>query len=108
MMPDVNGVKQPVHYHFLDDSTNNHPSYPKTKCPVLIIHGTEDPIVPIETSRIFVEQSPSDRQLEEVVDGHDLIDSLDFITDKVISFLELDEEEEESKSKAMESSSSKL
>ena len=47
--------------------------------PVVIIHATLDPIVPIEVSRAYAAKAPGQVLLHEVDDGHRLSGHLDLI-----------------------------
>ena len=48
--------EEPINYHFFTD-LHTHPAYPLvTTCPITIIHGLHDDIVPIETSREYIKR----------------------------------------------------
>ena len=53
-------------------------SWPTLPHPTIILHGQQDDIVPIESSR-KVSESNESVELIEVEDGHRLADSLHFI-----------------------------
>lgn len=68
--------EEPVDYEFFHDF-QNHPSYPLvTTCPITIIHGLHDDIVPIETSREYMQRLRPLNQhrtlMIEVDDDHNL------------------------------------
>ncbi len=47
---------EPINYHFFQD-LHSYPSYPiVTTCPITIIHGLHDDVVPVETSREYMQQ----------------------------------------------------
>ncbi len=56
-------------------------------CPIRIIHGREDDIVPIEHSREYAAHFPDRVQLVEVDSGHRLADQMALIWAQVESFL---------------------
>ncbi len=70
------------------DDSLRHPAYPKLTCPTLIIHGTDDEQVPIETSRSYALEHPNVK-LVEVRDDHGLATSIDTISSLVEQFFEL-------------------
>ncbi|RLB55124.1 MAG: alpha/beta hydrolase [Deltaproteobacteria bacterium] len=86
-MPDASGVYAPVHYGFYIESLRQ-PGRPSVPCPTLIIHGTRDETVPIETSRSYVADHPG-IELIEVDDDHRLGASIDRITWEALSFFGL-------------------
>ena len=55
--------------------------------PMMIIHGRNDEVVPIENSRRYVAGYPDQTQLVEVESDHRLNDQLDLIWHYVLSFL---------------------
>ena len=81
------GKMQPVHWAFLEDA-RTHPDFPEVACPVRIIHGTRDPIVPIDSSRRYAAEHDN-VELVEVDDEHSLTQSLDTIEEHIIDFFEL-------------------
>eukprot|EP01087_Luapelamoeba_hula_P018085 TRINITY_DN5780_c0_g1_i1.p1 TRINITY_DN5780_c0_g1~~TRINITY_DN5780_c0_g1_i1.p1 ORF type:complete len:235 (-),score=36.90 TRINITY_DN5780_c0_g1_i1:6-710(-) len=96
-LPDSKGVPTEVHYDFFLD-TKRHPTFPQPACPVLIIHGNQDNIVPLESSKRFMSQHQQhqqhqQRRLIEVDDGHELMNPavLTRIATETASFLELKE-----------------
>lgn len=85
VLPNARGVPVPVHWGFLEDALAHDP-IPRPPCPTLIIHGTRDAIVPIESSRAWVATLP-DARLVEVDDDHELVASLPRIADETLRFL---------------------
>ena len=76
-MPNAVGELVEVDYGLVEDA-QNHPSRPVVPCPTTIIHGRNDAVVPIETSRDYARAH--DRvKLIEVDDDHVLSASLDTI-----------------------------
>jgi pimeloyl-ACP methyl ester carboxylesterase len=84
MIPDAAGKPVAVHYAFIEEG-KKHPAWPEVPCPTLIIHGTRDETVPVESSRMYVESHPSVR-LVEVDDDHALIGSIDRIVEESLDF----------------------
>ncbi|MFO0747556.1 MAG: YqiA/YcfP family alpha/beta fold hydrolase [Myxococcota bacterium] len=66
--PDADGRPTAVHWGFIEDALTQ-PQSPPVPCPTVIIHGTSDATVPIETSRAYVAAHPL-ATLVEVDDGH--------------------------------------
>jgi len=84
---DSNDSLQPVHWELFENASKRHPSYPMPECPALLVHGTEDRVVPIESSRTFVDKhGPS--ELVEVEDNHKLYDSLPRIARLALDFFD--------------------
>ena len=81
------GTLQPVHWEFLENA-RTHPAFPEVSCPVRIVHGRRDPIVPIESSRRYAAEHEN-VELVEVDDEHSLVDSVDTIEREVVDFFEL-------------------
>ncbi len=75
-MEDATGVYAPVHYGFYVEALRQ-PGRPEVPCPTLLVHGTRDEVVPIESSRAYAEalQLP----LLELDDDHSLGASVDRI-----------------------------
>ena len=73
--------EQPLHYSFYDE-LHTISDYPLVDCPVYIVHGTEDDVVPLLASHIYIDkltqhrtqqqQSVNDIQLITVQDDHAL------------------------------------
>jgi len=78
-----------VHWELYRDARDEHPAYPEVDASVLILHGREDAIVPLETSRTFVE-GHGDARLEVLEDNHRLHDSVDTIADRALEFFGVD------------------
>jgi len=74
-----------VHYGLLEDAAN-FPGFPDLRQPVLIFHGTDDPVVPVSFSREFVASHLSAR-LREMDSDHELLNVLDLITSEALPFL---------------------
>jgi len=90
------GVMQVSHYAFqqevslrydyrLDALQYTEPAPPPT--PIMIIHGQNDDVVPIEYSRVYAASFPHQAQLIEVDSDHRLNDQLEFIWGQARSFL---------------------
>jgi pimeloyl-ACP methyl ester carboxylesterase len=65
----------PVHYEFIVDA-ERHGAHPPTPCPTLIIHGSQDALVPFVGSQRYAGQYPGRVELVQVEDGHELVKSL--------------------------------
>jgi len=78
-----------LHYDFFDDITEKHPPYPQVSCPMSIVHGKLDRLVPIESSRKFINEQKHKQliTLVEVDDDHYLTNSLSQIIPIVSQFL---------------------
>lgn len=79
-----------VHWELYRDARENHPDYPTIDVPALLVHGRDDEIVPVESSREFVRRTPEAR-LEVLEDDHRLHDSIDSIADCAFDFFGLDD-----------------
>lgn len=79
-LPDATGTPVDVHFGLVEDA-RTHPARPTVSCPTTIIHGTQDSVVPIESSRRYVQDhpQPSLMSLIEVDDEHPLSESLPII-----------------------------
>lgn len=78
----------PVHWEMIADMAR-YPREPVVPCPTLIIHGTEDPTVPVETSRAYAAAHPQ-VELVEVLDNHSLMGSLAHIGDETLHWFGLE------------------
>jgi pimeloyl-ACP methyl ester carboxylesterase len=73
-----------VHYGFYEEALAQ-PATPEVPCPTLIVHGTRDEVVPIDSSRRYAE-TRDHVELIEVDDDHKLAASIDRIADEVARF----------------------
>ncbi len=85
LFDDAEGRPQPVHYRFYEEHCAE-PAFPDARCPTLIVHGTRDETVPVESSRRYAASRPN-VTLIEVDDGHDLLASLETIVERALDFL---------------------
>ncbi len=76
---DAAGVPVRLHWELMADARRQ-PAVPSPRCPVLIVHGRHDRVVPLAVSEAFASSHPG-VELEVVEDGHDLLPSLPRITD---------------------------
>jgi pimeloyl-ACP methyl ester carboxylesterase len=76
----------PLRYDFHQDGLRYRQPVPPVM-PVMIVHGRQDEVVPVEYSRQYAVDYPDRLQLIEVDSVHTLYDQLPFIWDKVRSFL---------------------
>lgn len=83
--PDAEGEPRPVSWGLIDDA-KTHPARPSVHCPTVVIHGVNDEVVPIETSRRWALDHPN-VTLHEVDDGHELVASIDTISQVALDFL---------------------
>jgi pimeloyl-ACP methyl ester carboxylesterase len=77
LVPDASGRLVGLHWAFMEEARRVPPA-PVPSCPGIIVHGTRDDIVPIDSSRAYVETNSSFR-LVEVDDDHGLATSVDRI-----------------------------
>ncbi|MCL7452832.1 MAG: esterase [Anaerolineae bacterium] len=80
------GGKIPLEFGFYVDGQQYQEGVPPAK-PVRIIHGREDNVVPVGTSRRYAVKHPEQVELFEVEAGHVLNDHLDMIWEHVQGFL---------------------
>ncbi len=90
-VPDGAGVPTPLHWGFIEDAMT-HPRVPEVACPTLIIHGTRDETVPIESSRTYA-AARDHVALVEVDDDHTLAASLPQIAAAALAFFGLGDAE---------------
>ena len=83
-MADGEGKLVAGHYGF-DVEALGQPGTPSVPCPTLIIHGTRDEVVPIDSSRAYA-KSHDNVRLIEVDDVHDLAASTGRICDEALAF----------------------
>jgi pimeloyl-ACP methyl ester carboxylesterase len=69
------GGMSTVDFGFVEDVERIDVGYPDVRVPVLIMHGVNDDVVPVERARTFAANRPNVR-LIELADGHELIASL--------------------------------
>jgi uncharacterized protein len=81
-IPDGAGTPTPVHWAFIEEMRRL-PAAPVVPCPTVIIHGRNDPTVPIEGSRRYAAAHAERVRLVEVDDDHGLVASIDCIFDEV-------------------------
>lgn len=79
------GVLTPLHWE-LCESVRRHPPFPDVPCPTRIVHGRQDEVVPIESSRRYAADHPH-VTLIEVDDDHSLLASLDRVEEEAVGFL---------------------
>lgn len=78
--------QRPLSYDFVEGAAN-YEDEPDFHQPALVIHGIDDPVVPIEVSRKFCADHPNAR-LCEVKSGHELTDVLDRLWSETERFLQ--------------------
>lgn len=81
-------AEQFLGYQFVKDAAR-YPDEPEFRQPALILHGTRDPVVPVEISRAYGERHPN-VQLRLLDSAHELTDVLDPMWEEVAGFLEID------------------
>jgi pimeloyl-ACP methyl ester carboxylesterase len=79
------GREMPIGYQLLEDASQFEP-FPDVSQPVLILHGNQDPIVPVQQSLAFVRSHPNAR-LVQLESGHELTDVLESVWRESESFL---------------------
>ncbi len=75
-----------VDFGFVDDAAAIDVGFPEVHVPTLILHGTEDDVVPIEHSRRFAAGKRHVRVVE-LEDGHELVASLPYLLAEADAFL---------------------
>lgn len=85
--PDATGAPVPVHWGFVEAALR-HPAIPIAPCQTLIVHGTQDAVVPLASSQAYADVYPN-VSLVTVDDDHGLIASLPTIATATIDFFEL-------------------
>ncbi len=75
-----------LHWEFMRDARSHEP-WPEVNCPVFIVHGNRDDVVPVELSRHYAERS--NVELLEVDDDHALAGSLSEIATSMRKFWNL-------------------
>ncbi len=80
-MEDAKGTVVPLHWEFVEDALR-HPAVPEPQCPITIVHGVRDEVVPIESSRKYAAREHV--TLIETEDDHGLADSVDTIFEACI------------------------
>ncbi len=78
------GEEVGLHWEFIENASQ-HPSTPAVPCPTVILHGAQDEVVPIGSSRRYA-QAHSNATLIEVEDNHGLVASVGRIEEEVLSF----------------------
>lgn len=81
---DAVGLLRPLHWEFVENA-RLHPPFPAPACPVRLVHGSRDDVVPIELSRKFAAMHQG-TELVEVDDDHTLAGSLDRVAEEALSF----------------------
>ena len=76
---------RPVWYGLLEDAWQ-YEDFPDFSQPALIFHGAHDDVVPFEYSRQFA-ATHSNAALEVVDSGHELLNVLDHMAERVVPFL---------------------
>ena len=87
MVPDGSGTPTPLHWEFIEDA-RKHPGEPENFHPVRIIHGRQDEVVPLDSSRVY-ETKNSRVDLIETEDDHYLMRSLSTIEENIVSYFHL-------------------
>lgn len=85
VMADGAGAPRPLHYGFYEELSAE-PARPDVSCPTLILHGTRDERVSIESSREYAAAHANVR-LVELDDVHDLHASIELIIERALAFL---------------------
>jgi hypothetical protein len=78
----------PLHYDFVKDLERYAESHLKSAIPTLILHGTQDDVIPIQASRSYAEIRPWVR-LIELESDHALTDQMPQIWQSICQFCDL-------------------
>jgi pimeloyl-ACP methyl ester carboxylesterase len=81
------GVLTPLHWGFIEDS-RRWPQRPEVGCPTLILHGTQDEVVPVSSSREYAAGRPHVRLIELEAD-HRMLAVSGRLVEEAIGFLGL-------------------
>lgn len=81
------GQTEHIGYELYKDALSYEP-YPEITQPILIIHGLNDDVVPVEVSREFTLRTANAR-LVEVSSGHELTDQVELIWQETRLFLQI-------------------
>lgn len=90
MFEDGAGEPTPVHWGLVEDALQ-WPARPEVPCPTLIVHGAQDDVVPVDSSRRYRQARPTRVTLLEVEDDHALKRSMDQVERASVQFLSLPE-----------------
>lgn len=85
---DGHGKPTRVGWQLAEDALT-HPKWPEVTCPVLIVHGARDEVVPIDSSREYASQREHVRLLE-LDDDHGLAASVERIADEALALFDLE------------------
>lgn len=90
LWPDGEGRERPLHWGFVVDA-RTHPAVPSVPCPTLILHGSKDEIVTIESSRRYAAERDHVGLVEliELDDEHALMGSLDLLVACTLQFFDI-------------------
>lgn len=80
------GEPTQIDFEFTQDVAAIDVGWPDVRVPTLILHGTQDTVVPVERSRAFADGRRNVR-LVELDDGHQLVASLPYMLAEATSFL---------------------
>jgi pimeloyl-ACP methyl ester carboxylesterase len=70
-------MERPIHYEFLRDA-EQYEAFPDVRQPTLVLHGIDDPVVPVSYSEEFV-AARQEARLVKLKSGHELTDTLDIL-----------------------------
>lgn len=81
------GLEHRLKYHLIEDAAQ-YEEYPHVQQPALILHGTQDDVVPAGFSQEFAMRRPNSR-LVLLPSGHELTDVLELLWSETARFLKL-------------------
>lgn len=79
------GGKVPLRYDLVRDSALHNP-WPRVEVPTLVLQGTRDAVVPLDSVRAWVDRTPSARLLTYDTD-HEMSDVVDTLAEEALRFL---------------------
>jgi pimeloyl-ACP methyl ester carboxylesterase len=81
---DADGVPTRLGWALMEDARRQ-PPVPRPSCPVLLLHGRRDEVVPLEVSEAFARGRPN-VELEVLDDDHDLLATLPRIVERALGW----------------------
>ena len=87
-VPDAAGVPTRLHWELMADARRQ-PAVPRPTCPVLVLHGRRDEVVPVAVSEAWAAALPN-VELEVVDDDHSLLAALPRVVARAVAWFGLE------------------